>query len=111
LRSWAQTGKKPQEFQLGSCGVAAGFYDRVEPSIARQESNLGATAPGPNIDQTIVGGKVRVVAIGVQYKYVPVSRPLMQHEAELFARPGNPHAEVLCRDVAGWKMTALRGAV
>jgi Protein of unknown function (DUF3034) len=54
------TRVKPQDFRLDSCGVAAGFYDRVELSVARQAFNLGATAPGQNIDQTIVGGKVRL---------------------------------------------------
>lgn len=72
-----------QDFRLDSCGVAAGFYDRAELSIARQSFNLGTTAPGQTIDQTIVGGKVRLfgnvvldqdsllpqVAIGVQYKH------------------------------------------
>jgi len=77
------TQVKPEDFRLDSCGVAAGFYDRTELSIARQEFNLGATAPGQTIEQTIVGGKVRLfgnmvldqdsllpqVAIGVQYKH------------------------------------------
>lgn len=77
------TQVKPQDFKLDSCGVAAGLYDRVELSVARQVFNLGATAPGQNIDQTIIGGKVRLfgnvvfdqdtllpaVALGVQYKH------------------------------------------
>lgn len=76
------TQVRPQDFRLDSCGVAAGLYDRFELSVARQTFNLGATAPGQNIDQTIVGGKVRLfgnvvfdqdtllpeVALGVQYK-------------------------------------------
>jgi hypothetical protein len=77
------TQVKPQDFRLDSCGVAAGFYDRAELSLARQAFNLGATAPGQNIDQTIVGGKVRLfgnavldqdslwpqLALGVQGKH------------------------------------------
>ena len=77
------THVKPQDFKLDSCGVAAGLYDRIELSVARQRFNLGSTAPGQNIDQTIIGGKVRlfgnvvfdqdtllpVVALGVQYKH------------------------------------------
>jgi Protein of unknown function (DUF3034) len=77
------TQVKPQDFRLDSCGVAAGLYDRVELSVARQAFNLGATAPGQNIDQTIIGAKVRLfgnvvfdqdtavpeVALGVQYKH------------------------------------------
>jgi hypothetical protein len=77
------TQVKPQDFRLDSCGAAAGFYDRAELSVARQEFNLGATAPSQTIEQTIVGGKVRLfgnvvldqdsllpqVAIGVQYKH------------------------------------------
>ena len=77
------TQVRPQDFRLDSCGVAVGLYDRVELSVARQAFNLGATAPGQNIDQTIIGGKVRLfgnvvfdqdtllpqVALGVQYKH------------------------------------------
>lgn len=73
----------PQDFKLDSCGVAAGLYDRVELSVARQAFSLGATAPGQDIDQTIIGAKVRLfgnvvfdqdtllpqVALGVQYKH------------------------------------------
>jgi hypothetical protein len=77
------TQVEPQDFRLDSCGVAAGFFDRVELSAARQTFNLGATAPGQNIDQTIIGGKVRLfgdavldqggllpqVALGIQWKH------------------------------------------
>ncbi|HEX3835705.1 MAG TPA: DUF3034 family protein [Steroidobacteraceae bacterium] len=77
------TQVKPQDFRLDSCGVAAGFYDRTEFSLARQAFNLGATAPGQNIDQTIVGGKLRLfgnavldqnspwpqLALGMQWKH------------------------------------------
>jgi hypothetical protein len=77
------TRVEPQDFRLDSCGVAAGLYDRVELSVARQTFSLGATAPGQNIDQTIIGAKVRLfgnvvldqdtplpqVALGVQYKH------------------------------------------
>jgi hypothetical protein len=77
------TQVKPSGFKLDSCGVAVGLYNRVEISVARQTFNLGATVPGQNIDQTIVGGKVRLfgdavldqdtwlpqVALGVQYKH------------------------------------------
>ncbi len=77
------TQVKPQGFRLNSCGVAAGFFNRAELSVARQTFNLGATAPGQNIDQTIIGGKVRLfgdavldqdsllpqVALGVKWKH------------------------------------------
>jgi Protein of unknown function (DUF3034) len=77
------TQVKPQDFRLDSCGVAAGFFDRVEVSAARQTFNLGATAPGQTIDQTIIGGKLRLfgdavldqdgllpqVALGIQWKH------------------------------------------
>jgi len=77
------TQVKPQDFRLDSCGVAGGFYNRVEVSVARQEFNLGQTVPGQNIDQTIVGAKVRLfgdavldqdslwpqLALGVQFKH------------------------------------------
>jgi Protein of unknown function (DUF3034) len=77
------TQVKPQDFRLDSCGAAAGFYDRAELSVARQTFNLGQTAPGQNIDQMIIGGKVRLfgdavldqdslwpqLALGVQWKH------------------------------------------
>lgn len=77
------TQVRPQDFRLDSCGIAAGLYDRVELSLARQQFDLGATAPGQRIYQTVVGAKVRLfgnvvfdqdsllptVAAGVLYKH------------------------------------------
>jgi hypothetical protein len=77
------TRVRPQDFRLDSCGAAAGIDDRVELSFAKQSFNLGATVPGQNIDQSIVGAKVRLfgdavidqdrwwpqVAVGVQWKH------------------------------------------
>jgi len=76
------TRVRPQNFELTSCGVAAGIDNRVELSLARQEFSLGDVVPGSSISQTIVGAKVRIlgdalidqdrwwpqVALGVQYK-------------------------------------------
>jgi hypothetical protein len=76
------TRVRPQNFSLMSCGVAAGFDNRIELSLARQEFSLGDVVPGSSISQTIVGTKVRLlgdalidqdrwwpqVAAGVQYK-------------------------------------------
>jgi hypothetical protein len=76
------TRVRPQNFDLTSCGVAAGIDNRIELSLARQDFSLGDVAPGASIYQTVVGAKVRVwgdalidqdrwwpqVALGVQYK-------------------------------------------
>jgi hypothetical protein len=77
------THVKPKEFTLDSCGVATGIDNRLELSVARQRFNLDSVIPGQAIDQTIVGGKVRLfgdavldqdrwwapqLALGVQWK-------------------------------------------
>lgn len=76
------THVEPKDFSLSGCGVAVGFYDRVELSLARQKFDLGTTVPGEQIEQTIVGLKIRLlgdaifdqdtwmpqVSLGVQYK-------------------------------------------
>jgi hypothetical protein len=77
------TRVRPQDFRLDSCGVAVGVDNRLELSFAKQSFNLGATVPGQNIDQTIIGAKWRLfgdavidqdhwwpqVAAGVQWKH------------------------------------------
>lgn len=77
------THVRTDDFRLGSGGAAIGFYDRVEVSLARQHFNLGDTAPGQNIDQDIIGLKLKVygdavydqdsawpqIAVGLQYKH------------------------------------------
>ena len=74
---------RPQHFGLTSCGVAAGWRDRVELSYARQTFDLDDVAPGKSIRQDTLGAKVRVygdavydqdrwwpqVSIGLQYKH------------------------------------------
>ena len=85
---------KSNDFKLDSYGVTIGLYDRVEFSVAQQSfdvsdlrkkvrKGLGADAIGiDNLDQLILGAKVRVlgeavldadtwvpqVAVGLQYK-------------------------------------------
>ena len=73
---------KPEYFSLSSCGVAAGAYDRIELSYARERFTLGDVAPGQSINENVFGAKVRLfgdavfdqdrwwpqVAAGVQYK-------------------------------------------
>jgi hypothetical protein len=77
------TRVRPQDFRLDSCGAAVGVDNRLELSFAKQSFNLGATVPGQNIDQTIVGAKWRLfgdavidqdrwwpqVATGIQWKH------------------------------------------
>jgi Protein of unknown function (DUF3034) len=73
---------KPQYFSLSSCGVAAGAYDRIELSYARQRFDLDDVAPGRSINENVFGVKARLfgdavfdqdrwwpqVAVGLQYK-------------------------------------------
>lgn len=54
------TDLKPPAFELQSCGFAVGINNRVEFSIDRQRFALGSVVPGQDIDQTIVGAKVRL---------------------------------------------------
>jgi hypothetical protein len=73
---------EPQYFYLSSCGLAAGAYDRIELSYARQRFGLDDVAPGRSINENVFGAKVRLfgdavfdqdrwwpqVAAGLQYK-------------------------------------------
>jgi hypothetical protein len=76
------TELKPRDFELQSCGIAAGIENRLELSIDRQRFDLSSVVPGQDIDQTIVGAKIRLygdlvgdqdrlwpqVAVGAQWK-------------------------------------------
>jgi hypothetical protein len=67
------TSVEPDDFDLKSCGVAFGLWDRVELSYARQTFDLGTTVPGATIEQHIVGVKVTVLgdAIFDQDSWMP----------------------------------------
>ena len=90
-----------QDYALNVYGVAVGWGDRLEVSLARQEFNTGQSIaplgfPGLKLRQTIVGLKVRVagdavldsdnfmpqIAVGIEYKdldsgrFEPVLRSL-----------------------------------
>lgn len=54
------TDVKPPDFELQSCGIAAGIDNRLELSIARQRFDLSSVVHGQDIDQTIVGAKIRL---------------------------------------------------
>lgn len=76
------TSVNPQDFELRSCGMAFGLYDRVELSFARQRFDLDRIIPDHTITQTVIGAKVRLlgdavfdgdrwypqVSAGLQYK-------------------------------------------
>ena len=49
-----------QKFALRSCGLALGFYDRVEVSYARQDFDLDKIIPGESIAVDVFGAKVRL---------------------------------------------------
>lgn len=59
------TRVEPGKFRLDVCGLAVGIRDRVELSVARQRFELGDVVPGENIEQTIVGAKVRLLGDAV----------------------------------------------
>lgn len=70
------------DFRLDAAGVAAGLFDRLEISYARQRFDLGDVVPGEAIRMDTVGVKLRLagdavfdqdrpwpqVAVGLQYK-------------------------------------------
>lgn len=71
-----------QDFKADSFGVAVGFYDRVELSVAKQRFDATSVVPGLKLDMETLGAKVKVfgdavyeqdspwpqVALGVQHK-------------------------------------------
>ncbi|MBX9904203.1 MAG: DUF3034 family protein [Burkholderiales bacterium] len=81
------TRVKPKDYALDVLGVVAGFNDRIEFSLARQEFDTKATGaalglPGLKLEQNIIGVKVKVageaildsdtwmpqIAVGLIYK-------------------------------------------
>jgi Protein of unknown function (DUF3034) len=48
------------DFDLDSYGVAAGFFNRVELSVAKQDFDAGSVIPGLKLRMDIFGAKVRV---------------------------------------------------
>ena len=67
------TQARVQKFDLKSCGLALGFYDRVEVSYARQSFDLDEIIPGKSIDVDVIGAKVRLFGDAVfdQDRWVP----------------------------------------
>jgi hypothetical protein len=82
-----------RDYGLSAYGVAVGFHDRLELSLARQDFNTGNTGtllglPGLHLKQNIVGAKLRVagdavldsdtlmpqIAVGVQFKNLQSTR-------------------------------------
>jgi DUF3034 family protein len=71
-----------QSFELRSCGLAVGFYDRVEVSYAQQKFDLDEIIPGESIAVDVIGAKVKLLgdavydqdrwypqlSLGLQYK-------------------------------------------
>jgi hypothetical protein len=76
------TYARQQDFELRSCGLAVGFYDRVEVSYASQRFDLDEIIPGESIGVDVLGLKVRLLgdavfdqdhwypqlSLGMQYK-------------------------------------------
>jgi Protein of unknown function (DUF3034) len=82
-----------RDYGLSAYGVAVGFHDRLELSLARQDFNTGNTGtllglPGLHLKQNIVGAKLRLagdavldsdtlmpqIAVGVQFKNLQSTR-------------------------------------
>lgn len=59
------TSVNPQDFELRSCGLAVGLYDRVELSYARQRFDLDKVLPNQDIAVSVIGAKVRLLGDAV----------------------------------------------
>jgi len=73
-----------QDYALTTYGVAIGWNDRVELSLARQDFDAGVVVPGTTLRQTIAGLKLRLIgdavldsdswrpqlAVGVEFKHL-----------------------------------------
>jgi hypothetical protein len=78
------TRVKTQDYALNDYGVAAGYGDRFEVSLARQEFDAGVVVPGTTLRMDTLGLKARVagdavldadtlmpqVALGAEFKHV-----------------------------------------
>jgi hypothetical protein len=54
------TRVSPDDFDLDACGVAAGIFNRVELSFARQKLDAGSVIPGLKLRMDTTGVKVRL---------------------------------------------------
>ena len=70
------------DFNLKSTGIAVGFSDRIELSLAHQLFNLGSTMPGQSIRQDVVGAKIKIAgdAIYDQDSWMPQIAVGLQHK-------------------------------
>jgi hypothetical protein len=59
------TGVDTDDFGLRAFGVATGFFDRVEISVARQNFNAGSVIPGLKLKMDVVGVKVKLLGDAV----------------------------------------------
>jgi hypothetical protein len=71
------TNVNTQDYRLSSQGIAAGFYDRVELSYAKQVFHLPVSltnaSTGGEIEQDIIGAKVRLYGDAVYSNYPQLS--------------------------------------
>lgn len=77
------TGVRVNDYRLDSGGLAVGFYDRVELSLAKQRFSLtGRVLPGNAIRQDVYGIKVKVVgdAVADQNRWMPQVAVGLQHK-------------------------------
>lgn len=73
------TQVRPSDFTLQAYGAAVSFNNLVELSIGKQQFDIDKVIPGEELEQTIIGGKVRLagelvysalpqITLGLQYK-------------------------------------------
>lgn len=69
----------PDDFSLQAFGAAVSLHNRVELSVARQRFDINEVIPGEELEQTIMGAKLRLagdliytrvpqITLGLQYK-------------------------------------------
>jgi hypothetical protein len=66
------TGVRLDDFDLRSSGVAVGFFDRVEVSLARQRFDAGSVIPGLVLRMDTIGAKVRVAGDAIYAQDSPM---------------------------------------
>lgn len=69
----------PDDYTLQAFGAAVSLHNRVELSVGKQQFDINSVIPGEELEQTIIGAKVRLagelvyssmpqVSLGLQYK-------------------------------------------
>ena len=73
------TQVRPDDFSMQAFGAATSLHNRVELSVGKQSFDIDTVIPGEQLDQTIIGAKLRLagelvysrmpqLSVGMQYK-------------------------------------------